>query len=61
MNRQEIQAVIDGQTVDKDFVNSWEIIDYCNQFNGNLTISFVGAIIKKEKILFKNFASFLVP
>jgi hypothetical protein fgonA2_02319 len=52
MNRQEIQAVIDGQTVDKDFVNSWEIIDYCNQFNGNLTISFVGAIIKKEKILF---------
>lgn len=30
MNQQEIQIVNDGQTVDKDFVNSWEIFDYCD-------------------------------
>ena len=52
MSQQEIQIVNDGQTVDKDFVNNWEIFDYCDQYNGSLTISFVGAIIKNEKILF---------
>ncbi|HEO8310389.1 TPA: LlaJI family restriction endonuclease, partial [Streptococcus agalactiae] len=44
MSQQEIRVVNDGQTVDKDFVNSWEIFDYCDQYNGSLTISFVGAI-----------------
>ena len=52
MSQQEIRVVNDGQTVDKDFVNSWEIFDYCSQYNGSLTISFVGAIIKNDKILF---------
>lgn len=52
MSQQEIQIVNDGQAVDKDFVNSWDISDYCDQYNGSLTISFVGAVIKNEKILF---------
>ena len=52
MSQQEIRVVNDGQTVDKDFVNSWELFDYCDQYNGSLTISFVGAIIKNDKILF---------
>lgn len=52
MSQQEIWVVNDGQAVDKDFVNSWEIFDYCDQYNGSLTISFVGAIIKNNKILF---------
>lgn len=52
MSQQEIRVVNDGQTVGKDFVNSWEIFDYCDQYNGSLTISFVGAIIKNDKILF---------
>ena len=46
MSQQEIQIVNDGQAVDKDFVNSWDISDYCDQYNGSLTISFVGAVIK---------------
>lgn len=52
MNQQEFKIVNDGQAVDKDFVNSWDILDYCLQYNGSLTISFVGAVIKNNKILF---------
>lgn len=52
MSQQEIRVVNDGQIIDKDFVSSWEIFDYCDQYNGSLTISFVGAIIKNNKILF---------
>ena len=36
MSQQEIWVVNDGQAVDKDFVNSWEIFDYCDQYNGVL-------------------------
>ena len=52
MNQQEFEIVNDGQAVDKDFVNSWDILDYCLQYNGSLTISFVGAVIKNNKTLF---------
>ena len=52
MNQQKIEIVNDGQTVDKEFVFSWDILDYCNQYNGKSTIDFVGVIIKTGKILF---------
>lgn len=52
MNQLEFEIVNDGQAVDKDFVNSWDILDYCLQYNGSLTISFVGAVIKNNKTLF---------
>ena len=52
MDQQKIKIVNDGQTVDEEFVNSWEILDYCDQYNGKLTISFVGVIIKNKHILF---------
>ena len=41
MDQQKIKIINDGQTVDEEFVNSWEILDYCDQYNGKLTISFV--------------------
>ena len=52
MNQQKIEIINDGQTVDDEFVTSWEIPDYCDQYNGKLTISFVGVIIKNKNILF---------
>lgn len=52
MDQQIIAVVNDGQTVDRDFVRDWNIMDYCNQYNGSITISFVGAIIKNGKVLF---------
>lgn len=52
MNQQRIEIINDGQTVDDEFVTSWEILDYCDQYNGKLTISFVGVIIKNKNILF---------
>lgn len=52
MNQQNIKIINDGQTVDEEFVNYWEIIDYCNQYNNKLIISFVGIIIKNKNILF---------
>ena len=33
---QKIKIINDGQTVDEEFVNSWEILDYCDQYNGKL-------------------------
>lgn len=52
MDQQNIKIINDGQTVDDEFVNSWEILDYCDQYNGTLTISFVGVVIKNKNILF---------
>ena len=52
MNQQKLEIINDGQTVDEEFANSWEILDYCNQLNGRLTISFVGLIAKKDRVLF---------
>lgn len=52
MGQQIIEIVNDGQMVDEEFVNSWEIFDYCDQYNGKLTISFVGVIIKNKRVLF---------
>ena len=52
MDQQKIKIINDGQTVDEEFVNSWEILDYCDQYNGKLTISFVGVVIKNKNILF---------
>ncbi|MDF9824454.1 hypothetical protein M2475_000828 [Breznakia sp. PF5-3] len=52
MNQQKIEIINDGHTVDEEFVNSWEILDYCDQYNGKITISFVGVIIKNKNILF---------
>lgn len=52
MDQHKIEIINDGQTVDDEFVNFWEILDYCDQYNGILTISFVGVIIKNKNILF---------
>lgn len=52
MNQQKLEIINDGQTVDEEFANSLEILDYCNQLNGRLTISFVGLIAKKDRVLF---------
>lgn len=52
MDQQKIEIVNDGQVVDEEFVNSWEILDYCDQYNCKLTISFVGVIIKNNQVLF---------
>lgn len=49
---QKITIVNDGQTVDKDFVFDWDILDYCDQYNGKITISFVGVVIKADRVLF---------
>lgn len=51
-NQKKIELVNDGQVVDKNLVYSWDIFNYCTQYNGNFTISFVGVIIKNRKILF---------
>lgn len=52
MDQQQIEIINDGQSVDKDFVSSWDILEYCDRYNGNLSISFVGIIIKNNKVLF---------
>lgn len=52
MNQQKIEIINDGHIVDKDFANFWEILDYCDQYNGKLKISFVGVIVKNKSVLF---------
>lgn len=47
-----IELINDGQSVSREFVNEWDIQDYCVQYKGNFTISFVGVILKKENVLF---------
>ncbi len=52
MNLMEEKIINDGEQITKAFANEWEILDYCDQYNGKITISFVGVVIKRDKILF---------
>lgn len=49
---ENIKIINDGDNVGKDLVNYWEIEDYCDILNNSIKISFVGVVVKKEKILF---------
>lgn len=48
----EICKINDGQEVNREFTKDWDIIDHCGQYNGKTTISFVGFILYRGKILF---------
>ncbi|MGL5042634.1 MAG: LlaJI family restriction endonuclease [Fusobacteriaceae bacterium] len=61
MNQQQFEIVNDGQTADKGFVQLWDISDYCNVYNGTITISFVGIIIKNGRILFSFPKHYCIP
>lgn len=47
-----IEFTNDGKEVEKDFVDNWNIRDYCDVYNRKITISFVGLVIHKDRILF---------
>lgn len=52
MNGCTTEIVNDGDEISKSFIARWEIEDYCDQHNGKNNIAFVGAIIKRDRILF---------
>lgn len=52
MELKNIQYTNDGKQVDKKFVETWNISDYCDVYNRVITISFVGVIVFKERVLF---------
>lgn len=52
MDLSNILFTNDGKEVKKDFVDNWNIRDYCDVYNRKITISFVGLVIHKNKILF---------
>lgn len=49
---ENITCINDGQEVNKNFVDYWGILDYCNHYNGKIFISFVGIVILRDKFLF---------
>lgn len=52
MNINDVVIVNDGQNVTKNFIEHWGIEDYCHVNNNNITVSFVGIVIKKDDVLF---------
>ncbi len=52
MNDINIVIKNDGEEIDEGFAKSWDIMDYCIQYNRKVTISFVGCIIKNNSVLF---------
>ncbi len=52
MNVNKIKIINDGCSISKVFANEWEIMDYCDQYNGDISISFVGVVVQKERMLF---------
>lgn len=52
MDLNNIVFINDGKEVRKEFVDNWNIRDYCNVYKRKITISFVGLVIHKDKILF---------
>ncbi|WP_314039255.1 LlaJI family restriction endonuclease [Gemella morbillorum] len=52
MELDKIKFINDGQKVEKQFVEEWNIRDYCDTYDKKMTISFVGVVVYKEKILF---------
>lgn len=52
MDLNKILFTNDGKEVTKDFVDNWNIRDYCDVYNRKITISFVGLVIYKDRILF---------
>lgn len=52
MKDKNIEFINDGKKININFAVEWEILDYCTQYNGIITVNFVGIILKNNKILF---------
>lgn len=52
MSVSEITLINDGDKLTKKFIQYWEIEEYCEIYNQSNLASFVGLVVKKNKVLY---------